>query len=87
MSVPLGDKPDSTTPLAQVINTCLPARELPNQKPIFITSTSDTRTFQAWLRASCPGGPSAHIKGENLIIIPSTANAVGALRSRDGKEG
>lgn len=40
--------------------------------------------------ASCPGGLTAELKGENLIFVPSTANgfrdAVSALRPLNGKE-
>jgi hypothetical protein len=50
MSVPLSDKPDSTTPNAQVTNTGLPAGERPNKKPIFIAGANVTRSFLAWLR-------------------------------------
>jgi hypothetical protein len=52
--------------------------------PIFISGVSDTRTFLAWLQASCPNGLKAQIKGEKLMVIPSTANgfraAVSSLR-------
>jgi hypothetical protein len=34
---PLSDKPVGTTTKAQMTNTCLPAGERPNKKPIFIT--------------------------------------------------
>jgi hypothetical protein len=36
MSGPLSDKPDGTTPHAQAANTCLPAGERPNKKPILL---------------------------------------------------
>jgi hypothetical protein len=52
MSRPLSDKPDGTTPNAQVNNTCLPAEARPNKTSIFISGTSDNRSFLAWLRAS-----------------------------------
>ena len=59
--------------------------------PIFISGVSDTRSFLAWLRTSCPGGLMAQLKGENLMFVPSTADgfraAVSALRSLDGKDG
>jgi len=88
MSGSLCDKPDGTTPNAQVTNTCLPAGERPNKTPIFISGVRDTRTFLAWLRASCPGGLTAQLKAEKLMVDPSTANgfraAVSALRSLDG---
>jgi len=88
---PLSNKPDGTTLNAQVVNTFLPAEEPPNKTPIFISGVRDTRAFLAWLRASCPGGLTAQLKGENLMVVPSTANgfraAVSALRSLDGKEG
>jgi hypothetical protein len=51
----------------------------------------ETNTFLVWLRASCPGGLTAQLKAEKLIVVPSTANgfraAVSALRSLDGGEG
>jgi hypothetical protein len=87
---PLSDKPDGTTPNAQVTNTCLPAGQRPNKTPIFISGASDTRAFLAWLRVSCPGGPTAQLKGENLMVVPATADGfravVSALRSLDGRE-
>ena len=45
MSGPLSDKPDGTTPHAQMTNTCLPEGERPNKTPIFITGASEARTF------------------------------------------
>jgi hypothetical protein len=65
--------------------------ERPNKTPVFISDVSDTRSFVAWLRASCPGGLTDQLKGENLMAVPSTADgfraAVSALRSLDGKDG
>ena len=88
MSRPLSDKPDGTTPNAQVTNTCLSAGERPNKTPIFISGARDTRAFLVWLRVSCPGSLSAQLKAEKLMVVPSTANgfrdAVSALRSLDG---
>ena len=88
MSGPLSDKPDGTTPNAQVTNTCLSAGERPNKIPIFISGARDTRAFLSWLRASCPGGLTIQLKAENLMVVPSIANdfraAVSALRSIDG---
>jgi hypothetical protein len=41
------------------------------------------------LRAFCPSGLTAQLKGEKLIVLPSTADgfrdAVSSLRSLDGK--
>ena len=78
-----------TASKAQVTNACLPAGERPNKMHIFISRVSDTRSFVAWLRASCPGGLMAQLKGEKLMVVPSTADgfraAVSALRSLDGK--
>jgi len=89
MSGPLSNKPNGTTLNAQVDNTCLPAREPPNKMPIFISGVRDTRAFLAWLQASCPGDLTAQLKGENLMVVPSTADgfraAVSALRHLDGK--
>ena len=91
MSGPLSDKPDGTTPNAQVTDTCLPAGERPNKTPIFISGVRDARTFLAWLRVSCPGGLTAQLKAEKLMVVPSNANgfraALSALRSLDGGEG
>jgi hypothetical protein len=90
MSGPLSAKPDGTTPQAQVGNTCLPAGERPNKTPIFIAGTRDTRSFQAWLQESCLGGLTAQIKGEKLMVVPSTADGfravVSALRALNGVE-
>jgi hypothetical protein len=83
--------PDYTTLRAHVANTCFPAGERPNKTPIFISGVRDTRAFLAWLRASCPGGLSAQLKAEKLMVVPSTGNGfratVSALRSLDGGEG
>jgi len=91
MSGPLSDMPDGTTLNGQVANTCLPAGERPNKTPIFISGVCDTRAFLGWLRASCPGGLTAQLKSENLIVVPSTADrfraAVSALRSLNDREG
>ena len=58
---------------------------------MFITDVRDTRSFLAWLRASCPGDLTAQLKGEKLMVGPSTADGfravVSALRSLDGREG
>jgi hypothetical protein len=88
MSGPLSDMPDGTTIRVQVANTCLPAGELPNKTPIFISGVRDTRAFLAWLRVSCPGGLAAQLKAEKLMVVPLTGNGfratVSALRSLDG---
>jgi hypothetical protein len=85
---PLSGKLDGTTPQAQEANICLPAGERPNKTPIFITGARDTRSFLAWLRESCPGGLTAQLKGEKLMVVPTTADGfravVSALRSLDG---
>jgi len=84
----LSGRPDGTTANAQVANTCPPAGELPNKKSIFISVVSDIRSFLVWLRASCPCGLMAQLKGEKLIVVPSNAEgfraAVNALPSLDG---
>jgi len=91
MSGPLSDKPDGTTLNALVTNTCLAAGERPDKTSIFITGDNYARAFLAWLRASCPGGLTAQIKGEKLMVVPLTADgfraAVNALRSLDEMEG
>jgi hypothetical protein len=92
MSSLLNDKPYDTTPQhAQVNNTCLPAGQRPNKSPIFISGATDTRTFLSSLRASCLGGLTAPLKGEKLMVVPSTADGframVSALRSLDEGKG
>jgi hypothetical protein len=88
---PLSGKPHGTTPNAQVGKNCLQAGQLPNKTPIFISGYSDVRAFLAWLRETCPGGLTAQLKGENLMVVPSTAEAFRAairtLRSLDRQEG
>ena len=91
MSGPLSGRPDGTTHHAHVANACLPAGQRPNKRSIFISLVSDSHNFLAWLRATCPGGLMAQLKGEKLMVVPSTADgfraAVSALRSLDGKDG
>jgi len=74
MSVSLSDMPDGTTLNAQVASNCLPTGQRPNKTPIFISGFRDTRTFLAWLRASCPGGLTTQLKSEKLMVFPSTAD-------------
>jgi hypothetical protein len=81
MSGPLSEKPDGPTPQALVTNTCLPAGEPPNKTPIFITGDSDARTFLTCLGASCPCDLTAQIKGEKLMVVPSTADGFKAAAS------
>jgi len=87
----LSDKPDVTTSNAQVANACLPAGKRPNKTPNFILGFSEAHSFLAWLQASCPGGLTAQIKSEKLMVVPSTADgiraSVSALRSVNGKDG
>jgi hypothetical protein len=88
MSGPLSDMPIGTTNRAQVANTCLPAGERPNKTQIFISDARVTRAFLSWSRAACPGGLSAQLKAEKLMVVPSTDDGfratVKALRSLDG---
>ena len=90
-SGPLSGTPDGTTANAHVANACPPAGERPNKTPIFISGISDTCSFMAWFRASCPDGLMAQLKGEELMVVPSTADgfraAASTLRSLDGKDG
>jgi hypothetical protein len=84
--------PDGTTTNAQVAtSSAAPLGERPNKTPIFIAGFGDTRAFLAWLLASCPGGLTAQLKSEKLMVDPSTADgfraAVSALRSLDGGKG
>ena len=72
-------------------NTCIPAGDLPNKTPIFISGVGDTRAFLAWLRASHLSGLTAQLKAEKLMVVPSTASdfraVVSTLRSLNGGEG
>jgi hypothetical protein len=92
MSGPLCGMPIGATTYAQVAsNSAAPAPERHNKTPIYITGVTDTRGFLTWMRASCPSGLSAQIKGERLMLVPRTAEgfraAVSALRSFDGSRG
>ena len=88
MSGPLSHKPDGITISSQVTNTFLTAGYHPKETPIFISGVPETHAFLVWLRASYPGGLTAQLKAEKLLVFPSTANsfrvAVSALRSLDG---
>ena len=46
---------------------------------------SACKLLQVWLRSRCPKGLTAQMKGENLMVVPETADdfraAVSALRS------
>jgi hypothetical protein len=66
--------PAGKTLNAQVATTCVPAGEHLNKTPVFISGVSDTLAFLAWLRASCPNGLTAQLKGEKLMVVPSTAH-------------
>ena len=85
MSGHLRGKPGGTTAHAQVANACLPAGQRLNKTTIFILLVTGALSFLAWLRASCPGGLTAQLQGENLMFVPSTADgfrvAVSAQRS------
>jgi len=80
-----------TTSNAQVANACLPSGKRPNKTPTFISGVSDTRSFLAWLWASCSGALMAQLTGEKLMVVPLTDDgfriAVSTLRSLGGKEG
>jgi hypothetical protein len=58
---------------------------------MFISGYREVRAFLAWLREPCPGGLKAQLKGEKVIMVPSTADgfraAISTLRSLDEKEG
>ena len=90
ISGPPSGTPAGTTLNAQVATTSTPA-ERPNKTPIFISGVIDTRAFLAWLRASYPSNLTAQLNGENLLVVPSTADgfraAVSLLCSLDGKKG
>ena len=91
MSGSLNGTSVGTTLHAHVVNACIPAGQRPNKTPIFISGVSDTRNFLDLWRAFCSRGLMAQIKGEKLMVIPSTAYgfraSVSALRSLDGKDG
>jgi len=91
MSGPQSGRLDGTTAKAQVANACHPEGERLNKRQIFISGVSDARSFLVWLQASCTGSPMTQIKGEKLLIVPSTTDgfraAVTALQSIFGKEG
>ena len=70
MSGPLIDMPDGTANRAQAANTYLPVGERPNKTPIFISGARDVPAFLAYLRASCPGGLTAQLKAEKLMVVP-----------------
>jgi len=76
---------------AELTNAYSQGAERPNKTQFFISGVSDTRSFLVWLRASCPGVLMAQLKGETLMVVPSTADgfrdAVSALRPLDGKDG
>jgi hypothetical protein len=76
MSGPLSDMPVGTTRNTQVTNTCLPVGERPNKTPIFISGVNYTRSFLASLRTTCSGGLKAQLKGENLMVVPATADSI-----------
>ena len=88
MSGPLSGTPATTisAPAAPV-----PAGQRRNRTPVFTTGVTDTRGFLAWLRSRCPKGLTAQMKGENLIVVPQTADdfraAVSALKSLDMSKG
>ena len=89
MSGLLSGKPGGTTEHAQVANACLSAGQRPKKTTILILSVSGALSFLAWLRVSCPGGMTAQLKVENLMVVASTADgfrvAVNALRSLKGR--
>src|SRR5215510_15930126 len=74
MSGPLSGMPVGATTNTHLASTCVPAGQRPNKTPIFITGVADTRDFLAWLRASCPSELTAQLKGEKLMVVPSTAD-------------
>jgi hypothetical protein len=41
---------------------------------MFISGFRGTCFFLAWLRAFCPGGPTAQLKNEKLMVVPSNNN-------------
>jgi hypothetical protein len=66
--------PDGATLNVQVANTWLPAEERPNKTLIFISSFPEPRAFLAWLWKTYPGGVTAQLKSEKLIVVPLTAD-------------
>jgi hypothetical protein len=79
--------PNGTTVNAYVDANAAPAVERQNKTPIYVSGVEDTRDFLSRIRASCPSGLTAQIKGEKLMLVPRTADGfratVSALRSSD----
>jgi len=77
--------PDGATTNAQLAaSSVAPMGERQINTPISVSGVMDTRGFLTWLRASCQSGLSAQIKGEDLMLVPRTAEVfratVSALR-------
>jgi hypothetical protein len=84
--------PDGATKNGQVASSiAAPAAERHNKNPIYVSEVTDKRGFLTWIRASCPRGLSAQIKGEKLMLVLRAAEgfkaAVRALRSLDRSKG
>jgi hypothetical protein len=73
VSGPLCDMPNGTTSNAHVVTKVVPAAERQNKPPIYVSGVEDTRDFLSRIRASCPSGLTAQIKGEKMMLVPRTA--------------
>ena len=91
MSGPLSDMPAGTTAEVSKAAASVPAGQRRNRTPVFINGVFDTRGFLAWLPSRCPKGLTAQMKGETLMVVPETADAlrstVSALRLLDVRKG
>jgi hypothetical protein len=83
--------PDGTTSNAQVaLNIVAHAGMGQNESPIYVSGVMVSRDFLKWVRALCPSGLSAQIKGERLFVPPTADSfiaTVSALQSLDGSKG
>jgi hypothetical protein len=67
---PLCCMPDGATTYAQLATgSAASFGERPNKTPIFISGYRDTRSFLAWLWSSYPGGHTAKLKSDKLMVV------------------
>jgi hypothetical protein len=91
MSGPLCGMPYGTNSSAHVDTNAAPAAERQNKTPIYVSGVVDTRGFLSWIRTSCQIGLTDQVKGEELMLVPRTAEGfkatVSAMRSLYGSKG
>jgi hypothetical protein len=63
--------PDGTTSSAHVFTKVAPAAERQNKTPIYVTGVVDTRDVLSRIRACCPTGLTAQIKGGEADVCPT----------------